>query len=407
MSEVFDDLVEIQDGSGNTTVTIDGAAGSIKAGDNGESGTITAADAGGLTTVQLNGEFGSIRAGGGGQDGSVTVRDPDEIARVTIIGPTAGAGGIYMTNNDQDVGINLLDVGRIAVRQSINSVMQEVFQVDAGGTTTLTLGAETRPGKATLRDDQGNDTIVLDADERDLRILNEAGDTLFQFKGDTARLRIGNLGHEGDLTVRDGDGRNVLAFNGSHASLKVGAEGGGNEGDVRVYDDAGDVSIHLDGATGVVTSTGADCAEHFTVRDADLVVPGTVLVIDESDPGAGALRQSARAYDRRVAGVVSGAGQYRPGFVLNTRPVRPDGHHEDPGDGSTDRKPVALVGKVCCKVDADQGAIAVGDLLTTADTPGHAMKAADPKRAFGAVIGKALAPLEEGQGLIPILVALQ
>ena len=36
-----------------------------------------------------------------------------------------------------------------------------------------------------------------------------------------------------------------------------------------------------------------------------------------------------------------------------------------------------------------------------------AMKAADPARAFGAVIGKALRPMREGCGLIPILVSLQ
>jgi len=66
-----------------------------------------------------------------------------------------------------------------------------------------------------------------------------------------------------------------------------------------------------------------------------------------------------------------------------------------------------LVGKVFCKVVADGGAIAVGDLLTTSGTPGHAMKAADPARAFGAVIGKALAPLPHGRGLLPILVSLQ
>jgi hypothetical protein len=69
--------------------------------------------------------------------------------------------------------------------------------------------------------------------------------------------------------------------------------------------------------------------------------------------------------------------------------------------------PVALVGKVYCKVDAQYGPIEVGDLLTTSCTPGHAMKASDPLKAFGSVIGKALRPLEEGQGLIPILIALQ
>jgi hypothetical protein len=65
------------------------------------------------------------------------------------------------------------------------------------------------------------------------------------------------------------------------------------------------------------------------------------------------------------------------------------------------------VGKVFCKVDAQYGAIAVGDLLTTSPTLGHAMKATKPHKAFGAVIGKALRPLQDGCGLIPILIALQ
>jgi hypothetical protein len=49
----------------------------------------------------------------------------------------------------------------------------------------------------------------------------------------------------------------------------------------------------------------------------------------------------------------------------------------------------------------------MGDLLTTSSTPGHAMKAADALKAFGSIIGKALRPFKQGQGLIPILVALQ
>jgi hypothetical protein len=69
--------------------------------------------------------------------------------------------------------------------------------------------------------------------------------------------------------------------------------------------------------------------------------------------------------------------------------------------------PVALVGKVYCKVDAQYASIEVGDLLTTSPTRGHAMKVTDPFKAFGSVIGKALHPLETGQGMIPILIALQ
>ena len=137
--------------------------------------------------------------------------------------------------------------------------------------------------------------------------------------------------------------------------------------------------------------TGGDCAEEFDVADTAEIEPGTVMVLDQR----GALRSSQQAYDKRVAGVISGAGEYRPGLILDRK------------ESSEGRVPVALVGKVYCKVDARDVAIEVGDLLTTSPTPGHAMKAADPFKAFGTVIGKALRPLEAGQGLIPILVALQ
>ena len=118
---------------------------------------------------------------------------------------------------------------------------------------------------------------------------------------------------------------------------------------------------------------------------------GTVLVIDDD----GALKASAGPYDRRVAGVVSGAGGYTPALLL-------DSVNLDQG-----RKPVALMGKVFCKVDADAVPVEIGDLLTTSATPGHAMKASDPQKTSGAVLGKALGRLRRGRGLVPILVTLQ
>jgi hypothetical protein len=137
--------------------------------------------------------------------------------------------------------------------------------------------------------------------------------------------------------------------------------------------------------------TATDCAEEFDTADALAIEPGTVVVIDDE----GALRESREAYDRKVAGVVSGAGECRPAIVLGKR------------RSNNPRAEVALVGKVYCKVDAQYAPIQVGDLLTTSATSGHAMRAQDPFRAFGAVIGKALRPLQGGQGLIPILIALQ
>ncbi len=49
-----------------------------------------------------------------------------------------------------------------------------------------------------------------------------------------------------------------------------------------------------------------------------------------------------------------------------------------------------------------------GDLLTTADTPGHAMKAPRGEKARGAILGKAMSSLAKGErGHVLILVTLQ
>lgn len=152
--------------------------------------------------------------------------------------------------------------------------------------------------------------------------------------------------------------------------------------------------VHVTGALrvdGDILLSNADYAEDFDVAEGEAVEPGTVMVLTSE----GELASSGQAYDRRVAGVVSGAGDFKPGIVLDRR-----------AQGGR-RQPIALLGKVFCKVDADFQAIAVGDLLTTSPTPGHAMATHDAAQAFGAVIGKALRPLSSGRGLIPILISLQ
>jgi hypothetical protein len=141
----------------------------------------------------------------------------------------------------------------------------------------------------------------------------------------------------------------------------------------------------------IVLTNAADCAEEFDIAESALDEPGTVMVLGE----AGRLEACSRAYDKRVVGIISGAESLRPGIVLDKR---------------TDvegRRPIALMGKVFCKVDADHGAVAVGDLLTTSPTEGHAMRAQCVPEAFGAVLGKALQALDTGGGMIAVLVALQ
>jgi hypothetical protein len=143
--------------------------------------------------------------------------------------------------------------------------------------------------------------------------------------------------------------------------------------------------------TGYIQLANADCAEDFDISAESSAEPGTVMVLNDE----GKLRESFQPYDKRVAGVVSGAGSFKPGLVLDKQPSQGN------------RRPIALIGKTFCKVDAQFGPIGVGDLLTTSPTPGHAMRVDDPFKAFGAVIGKALRPVKSGQDLVPILIALQ
>jgi hypothetical protein len=65
------------------------------------------------------------------------------------------------------------------------------------------------------------------------------------------------------------------------------------------------------------------------------------------------------------------------------------------------------MGKVYCKVDASWSPIKRGDLLASSETPGHAMKAIDPVRSVGSILGKALKSFDKGKGLVPILAMLQ
>jgi hypothetical protein len=118
---------------------------------------------------------------------------------------------------------------------------------------------------------------------------------------------------------------------------------------------------------------GADLAEQFQVTGDRPAEPGSVMIL----AGIDSIAVSNTPYVHRVAGIVSEAGNYRPGIILDRQ-------------SAESRSPLALSGRVWCLVDADEEAGALGDLLTTSATPGHAMRTTDRARAFGAVIGKAL-----------------
>jgi hypothetical protein len=160
----------------------------------------------------------------------------------------------------------------------------------------------------------------------------------------------------------------------------------GPDSDIKFYvDNAGNAY-----ATEHLTSA-ADFAEMMPLAgDSTGYEPGDVLVVSSEQDWGAAL--SSEAYARAVIGVYSTA----PGFV---------GGYPDDGTDLSGMAPVALLGIVPTKVSAENGPIQRGDLLVTSATPGHAMRADDPPP--GTVLGKALEPLEEGTGVILVLVTLQ
>ena len=144
----------------------------------------------------------------------------------------------------------------------------------------------------------------------------------------------------------------------------------------------------------IPANCGADFAESVRVTGSrPSYEPGDLMVIDPNAPGK--FLKSSQAYSTLVAGIYS----TKPGFVGRFAPADPK---------ATDPEvPMAMVGRVPTKVSAENGPIKVGDLLVTSSTPGYAMKGTDRSLMLGAVVGKALARLNSGTGVIEVLVTLQ
>jgi len=145
----------------------------------------------------------------------------------------------------------------------------------------------------------------------------------------------------------------------------------------------GDGDVYIDGS---YYDTGADFAEMLPAQDG--LEHGDVLIVGAD----GQLTRSTAPYQTAVVGVYS----TRPGFVGGA----------GPDDKLAGKVPLAVLGVVPAKVSAENGPIHPGDLLVTSATPGHAMRAGDDPPQ-GTVLGKALGELEEGTGVVEILVTLQ
>lgn len=329
---------------------------------------------------------------------------------ITGNGDYCGRISFYTTNTPNLVTIdewisitneqNILKVLNESLRLMPNKTYDTVPHNDLGSITTpitarhevrTILEVDSNENNLLLKSKYNNTTIQLNAEERLISAGGSgvAGNIILRNKNNDYRILLeGTNGHI-VLYNEKQPPEQVISLNAVDASMVVG--GNNTPGKIVVRDGASNSSVIIDGESADVILANADCAEDFEISEDDKVDPGTVMSLDND----GKLITSKQQYDKRVAGVISGAGNLKPGLILGRK------------SGCADKVPLALMGRVNCKVDAEYGPIEVGDLLTTSETPGYAMKASDPSRSFGAVIGKALRSIDTGRGLIPVLISLQ
>ena len=122
---------------------------------------------------------------------------------------------------------------------------------------------------------------------------------------------------------------------------------------------------------------GADLAEYYYANE--LLEPGDVVAIQPDQPAG--ISKSSGPYQKNLLGIVSTA----PGIIL--------------GPSAENSYPIALSGRVPVKITNENGAIHVGDLLTSSTRDGYAMRAT----SAGAVIGRVL---NEPETMVPCGAAL-
>jgi hypothetical protein len=344
-------------------------------------------------TLRLSGDDGGIYAGGRGHEGRLLLfpesatgefPNPNALFKPVLEQSFVGKATVEVT---ADNGMTIYD-GKGGVNVAIGADAAEAHAV-LGGSGKLGLVALLPPNSKQGGNPRDSASVVLDAGSSVLTVRGPNGLKTKQIllNGAAGWIQVTDFIGNSYVIIGTDDARAFGIFGGNAkdgviALLPAKADASKNP--------IGTAAIILDAATGDITLRNADCAEDFEAATDATLEPGTVVVLDE----AGRMRECTSAYDARVAGVVSGAGGLAPGIVLGRT-------------GATQgRVPVALAGKVFCKVDAEAEPIRPGDLLTTSPTPGHAMRVTERERALGTILGKALAPAS-GRSLIPMLVTLQ
>ena len=280
---------------------------------------------------------------------------------VTTSGGTANTVPVFTGSGTLGNSVIMQKDGYVAVGESLN-----VNQGTLGVTSSLSTGAG------------GGSSISL----------SSTGDNATSGYALIQAFYAG-VGYDASLALQTNGGNVGIGTTSPGSKLEV-------NGNVKLTSGSGASLTFADGTVQSTAWTGSLCggdyAESVNVSgDHKKYEPGDVLVL--SDDTESDVSKSSQPYSTLVAGIYS----TKPGLV----------GRRQTGEKSDTELPMAMVGIVPTKVSAENGAIHKGDLLVTSSTEGYAMKGTDPSRMPGAIVGKALGPLNSGTGVIEVLVSLQ
>jgi hypothetical protein len=138
-------------------------------------------------------------------------------------------------------------------------------------------------------------------------------------------------------------------------------------------------------------ANGADLAEWYATNDTSLAA-GEVVSIDKS--GEIKVARSQSAFDPTAIGIIA----TQPALTIGPESGLTPGYKNDTQSPSGKSVAVALAGRVPVKVSLEGGPIKAGDALTSASTPGYAMKATKA----GPTIGKALEDFDGSSTIVTL-----